>query len=237
MQNSIAARAGRWSAAHRKKAVLGWLVFVVLATVLGGMVGQRTIAEEDYGNGESRVADQAIAAAGFPEEADEQVLVQGKGSVRIGDPAFTAAVRDVTERLERTEHVRDVESPLARGNAGQLSKDGRSALVTFTIPDDDDVAEERVEAALAATAAAQRAHPEVRIAQFGDASAGKALSEAFDEDFQRAEFLSLPITLVILVVAFGALVAAGLPLLLGLTAVAALDAAAATSGRACSSPA
>jgi RND superfamily putative drug exporter len=78
-----------------------------------------------------------------------------------------------------------------------------------------------VDATLVATAAAQRAHPEVTIAQFGDASAGKALSEAFEEDFQRAEFLSLPITLVILVVAFGALVAAGLPLLLGLTAVAA----------------
>jgi RND superfamily putative drug exporter len=221
-KQSLAARAGRWSAAHRKKAILGWLVFVVLATVLGGMVGQRTIAEEDYGNGQSKVADQAIAAAGFPEEAGEQVLVQGKGSVKVGDPAFTAAVRDVTERLEGTAHVRDLQSPLAEGNAGQLSKDGRSALVTFAIADDDDgIAEQRVDATLAATAAAQRAHPEVSIAQFGDASAGKALSEAFDEDFQRAEFLSLPITLVILVVAFGALVAAGLPLLLGLTAVAA----------------
>ena len=69
------------------------------------------------------------------------------------------------------------------------------------------------------TAAAQKAHPELRIEQFGDASAAKALNASFEKDFQRAETLSLPITLLILVVAFGALIAAGVPLLLGLTAV------------------
>jgi uncharacterized membrane protein YdfJ with MMPL/SSD domain len=59
----------------------------------------------------------------------------------------------------------------------------------------------------------------VLLGEFGDASAEKEIGEAFDEDFQKAEFLSLPITLLILLVAFGALVAAGLPLLLGATAV------------------
>ena len=57
------------------------------------------------------------------------------------------------------------------------------------------------------------------VGQFGDASANKALSKSFSDDFKKAEFLSLPITLIILIVAFGALVAAGVPLLLGLTAV------------------
>ena len=128
-------------------------------------------------------------------------------------------MRDVVSRLEATRHVTDVQSPLAKGNEGQLSKDGRSALVTFEIPGDDEAAAERVDASLAATAAAQRAHPELRIEQFGGASADKALSKAFDDDFKRAEFLSIPITLLILLVAFGALVAAGLPLLLALTAV------------------
>ena len=59
------------------------------------------------------------------------------------------------------------------------------------------------------------------VGQFGDASADKAISKAFEEDFQKAEVLSLPITLIILIVAFGSLVAAGVPLLLGITAVAA----------------
>jgi uncharacterized membrane protein YdfJ with MMPL/SSD domain len=216
---NLAARAGRWSAKHRKTAIFGWLAFVVVAFVIGGAVGQQTIADEDYGNGSSKKADQAIANADYKETADEQVLVQGKGSVKIGDPAFTAAVEDTVSRLEATRNVEKVESPLADGNDGQLSEDGRSALITFEIPGDDDQVEERVDPTLAATKAAQDANPEVYVGQFGDASADKAISQAFEDDFQKAEVLSLPITLLILVVAFGALVAAGVPLLLGLTAV------------------
>jgi uncharacterized membrane protein YdfJ with MMPL/SSD domain len=216
---NLASRAARWSAGHRKTAIFGWLAFVVIAVFLAGSVGQKTIADEDYGNGSSKTADQAIAAANFRDSAEEQVLVQGKGSVKVGDPQFTAAVKDVVARLGDTAHVDKIESPLAKGNEGQLSKDGRSALVTFEIPGDDDVAEDRVDATLAATAAAQKANPAVFVGQFGDASSDKAISKAFEDDFKKAEGLSLPITLLILIVAFGALVAAGVPLLLGLTAV------------------
>ena len=215
----LAARAGRWSARHRKTAIFGWLAFVVIAFAIGGAVGQQTIPEEDYGNGSSKVADQAIANANFADASEEQVLVQGKGSVKIGDPAFNAAVEDVVQRLEATPHVDKIESPLAKGNEGQLSDDGRSGLVTFEVAGDEDQVGDRVDPTLAATEAAQEANPDVFIGQFGDASADEAISKAFEEDFQRAEVLSLPITLIILIVAFGALVAAGVPLLLGLTAV------------------
>jgi uncharacterized membrane protein YdfJ with MMPL/SSD domain len=217
----LAARAAHWSARHRKTAIFGWLAFVVVAFVLGGSVGTKSIADEDMGNGSSKVADQAIAKANFPDKDSEQVLVQSRNGLRAGDPAFKAAVADLSARLGRTPHVREIESPYAKGNQGQIARDGRSALVTFTIPGDDDVAKARVGATLATTAAAQQAHPQLRIEQFGGASADKALSKSFDDDFQKAETLSLPITLLILVVAFGALIAAGVPLLLGLTAVAA----------------
>lgn len=219
MQRNLAARAGAWSAKHRKQAILGWIVFVILATVAGGAVGQRQLKDSESGNGQSRVADEAIDAAGFPDEATEQVLVQGKGSLSSKDPRFEAAVRDVTRRLNATQHVTDVQSPLRTGNEGQIAGDGRSAVVQFKVPGDQDAVDDRVTSSLAAVAAAQRAHPEVRIEQFGGASADKAISKSFEDDFQRAEFLSVPITLLILLVAFGALVAAGLPLLLGLTAV------------------
>jgi RND superfamily putative drug exporter len=69
-------------------------------------------------------------------------------------------------------------------------------------------------------AQAQAEHPGLRIEQFGDASAGKALSAEFEKSFKKAEQLSLPITLLILILAFGALVAAGIPLLLAMSAVA-----------------
>ena len=132
-KNNLAARAGRWSAQHRKRAILGWILFVVLATVVGGAVGQRMLADEDMGNGESRAADQAVAAAGFPKETGEQVLVQAKGKDANHDARFTAAVDDVVTRLDAAPHVKEVKSPYAKGNEGQLSRDGSAALVTFKL--------------------------------------------------------------------------------------------------------
>ena len=83
---NLAARAGRWSAQHRKTAILGWILFVVLATVLGGKVGLNDIDESAQGNGESKRGDMIVDAAGFPDQAGEQVLVQGKGAIKAGDP-------------------------------------------------------------------------------------------------------------------------------------------------------
>ena len=213
----LAARAGRWSAQHRKQAILGWIAFVVIATIAGGAIGQKQLNREQTGNGQSRIAEEAIAA-GFPKQASEQVLVQRTGAT-AGDPQLSNAAQDVARRLRATAHVSDVHSPDQAGGQGLISKDGSAVLVTFNIAGDEKLVQDRVDATLAATAAAQRAHPGVRIEQFGGASAAKALSKAFEKDFQRAEYLSLPITLIILVVAFGALVAAGLPLLLAVTAV------------------
>ena len=217
-QHNLAARAGRWSAAHRRVAVLGWLAFVIVAYAIGGAVGQRHIANDQMGNGDSLAARQLITRA-FPKQASEMVLVQGHGLVAIGNPAYEAAIRDVVHRLRALPSVRNVRSPLVQANFGQLSYDGRSALVQFDVPGDEQQARDRVGASLAAVAAAQRAHPGIRIEQFGDASANKALNKLFESDFRKAEVTSLPVTMAILLIAFGALVAAGIPLLLGLTAV------------------
>jgi uncharacterized membrane protein YdfJ with MMPL/SSD domain len=214
---NLAARAGRWSARHRKIAIFGWLAFVAIAVVGGGAAGLNTFAWQENGPGEAGRADKAIFDH-FPRHAEETVLVQtASGTTR--DPAFRAAVTDVQRRLERTRYVEHVKSPFAAGNAGQISRDNRSALVSFQLAGDFDVVKDRVDAPLKTVAAAAAAHPGLRIEQFGDASAGKALSKVFEEDFKKAETLSLPITLLILVIAFGSLVAAGLPLLLALSAV------------------
>jgi RND superfamily putative drug exporter len=219
-KRNLAARAAYWSARHRKIAIGGWLAFVVIAFVLGGAIGTKELADEDTGNGSSRVADTAISKADFPDKSDEQVLIQARGGkATVDDPAFKAAVDTVVTGLKDAPHTAEVASPFADGNQGQISADRRSALVTFSIPGDGDLADTRVESSLNATAAAQKAHPDLRIEQFGDASADKSLGASLDDDFKRAEFLSLPITMLILIVAFGALVAAGVPLLLAITAV------------------
>ena len=81
---NLAARVGRWSAQHRKAAIIGWVLFVVLAVVVGGKIGQNDLDESAAGSGESKRGDMIVKAAGFPERAGEQVLVQGRAS---GDPA------------------------------------------------------------------------------------------------------------------------------------------------------
>ena len=216
--NNIAARAGRWSAQNRKKAIVGWLVFVIAAVFIGGSVGTQTLGEDDYEIGESGRAD-AVVSDHFPDKGSESVLVQSQNGARNDDAEFRQVVQTVVTRLEGTENVRNVQSPYAEDSQGALSEDGKSALVTFELPGDE--YDKTVEPSLAVTAALDKQESSFRIEQFGDGSADKALSEAFAEDFQRAEVTSLPITLIILILAFGALLAAFVPLVLAITAVAA----------------
>jgi uncharacterized membrane protein YdfJ with MMPL/SSD domain len=215
---NLAARAGRWSAQHRKKAIFGWLAFVIVAVFIGGSVGTKNLGDSDFGIGESGRADKAVSDH-FPDKGAESVLVQSRDGARTGDASFRAAVNDVVGRLGRTKNVQNVRSPYGPDSAGQLSQDGRSALVTFELPGDDPAA--KVDPSLNAVSSVAAQHPSFRIEQFGDGSADKALSKAFEDDFRRAEFTSLPITLVILILAFGALLAAFVPLVLAITAVAA----------------
>jgi uncharacterized membrane protein YdfJ with MMPL/SSD domain len=214
---NFAARAGRWSARHRKIAIFGWLAFVLAAFVIGGNLGTKTLDELDLGVGDSGRAAKVVDKA-FPEVAGEQVFVQSKAHTTT-DPEYRAAIRDIERRLAANPEVREVKSPYAKDNPGQLSKDGHSALVNFEMRGTVDQAQDKVDSVLATTAAAQKAHPGFRIDQFGSASAGKEVDQMFADDLHKAETISLPVTMIILLLAFGALVAAGLPLLLGLTAV------------------
>jgi uncharacterized membrane protein YdfJ with MMPL/SSD domain len=216
---NIAARFGRWSAHHWKTAVIGWIVFVVASVALGSAIGTKKLSDANSGVGSSGHADKVLDRE-FPRPASEQVLVQSKSST-VRDPGFRAAVNDVSAHMARTGLVKNIRSPLAAANSGQVSKDGHSALVTFDVKGDSDKADDKADRLMAATAAVQRAHPGLRIEEAGDATADKALSKSFSDDFARARTLSLPITLAILIVAFGALVAAGIPVLLAITGVAA----------------
>jgi RND superfamily putative drug exporter len=213
----LAARAGGWSARHRKTAIWGWLAFVVVAFAIGGAVGTKTLDNSQTGVGESGRADKTIRNAS-PKHADETVLVQGKG-ITARDPAFRAAVADVQRRLANVPHTGSFEGPYKPGNLNQISRDGRSALIRFRIAGDDTQVQDRVGAALASVSAAGRAHPATSMGEFGDASSEKQLEKVIGDDFGRALVTSLPITLLILLIAFGALVAASVPLLLALTAV------------------
>src|SRR4051794_28274306 len=209
-KRNLAARMGTWSAAHWKTATFGWLAFVVVAFGLGSQIGTKQIDPNAKGPGESGRMDK-ILDAGFKQPAGESVLIQNR-SLQTGTPAFAAAVGDVVARLSKVAVVRNVRAP-------EIAGDRHAVLVDFDISGDKDTAADRLDPVLANVDDAAKAHPSFFVGEFGDASAAKGVDTAFADDLKSAGALSIPLTLIILVVAFGALVAAGIPLLLALTAV------------------
>jgi uncharacterized membrane protein YdfJ with MMPL/SSD domain len=217
--SNLAARAARWSASHWKTAVLGWIVFVAAAFALTFFVQSRQLTDVQMSSGNSKVAEEIIAGAGLAQSDGESVIIQHP-TQRAADPAFRAVVRDVATRLGGMPNVDRLQSPLA-GPAGQglVSKDGHSALVIFQVPGSPSQTSDRVGPIMDAVRDLQRSHPGYVVEEFGGASGNRELDATIGKDLSRAEQLSLPVTLLILVVAFGALVAASIPVLLAFTAV------------------
>jgi RND superfamily putative drug exporter len=215
--NNLAARMGRWSANHWKSATFGWLAFVLVAFALGGIAGTKSIDSNEPGPGESGQMEK-ILDEGFKQPASESIFIQS-GSLTVEDAAFTAVIEDVVRRIETLDDVQNVQSPLDPANADQIAASGRAALVDFEIRGDADDAADKVGPIQDRVAVAQKMHPEFFIGEFGNASAEDAVVTAYGDDLGKAGTLSLPITLIILVIAFGSLIAAGIPLLLALTAV------------------
>jgi RND superfamily putative drug exporter len=207
----IAARAGHWSAANRKKAIGIWIAFVVVALVGGGAVGQRDLTDAESGVGQSKSAEMTLDKKGPKDPATESVLIRSETQT-VTTPGFTAAVQNVRHQLESSKDV-------ARVYAAKSAADGHAALVNADLKGDPDKADETADATFAAVAKAKRASPGFQIGVAGDGTANKQLNDSISSDFTKAETLSIPITLLILVVAFGALVAAGIPVILAISAV------------------
>jgi uncharacterized membrane protein YdfJ with MMPL/SSD domain len=217
--NNIAARMGRWSAGHWKTAVFGWLAFVVVALAIGQMVGTKQIDQHDSNVGQSRKADHMLRDAGFqPDPQTEIVLIQSK-SRTASDPAFRAVVADVVGSVDSSTAITDLRSPYGKGNDGQISADGHSAMVTWRMKGDLDAATKRIPALTTATDKVAKAHPDFYVGEAGSVSSEKAVTDAFNSQLAKAGERSIPLTLAILLIVFGAIIAAGVPLLLALSAV------------------
>ncbi|MBV9683367.1 MAG: MMPL family transporter, partial [Solirubrobacterales bacterium] len=215
--SNLAARMGRWSAQHRKKAILGWLAFVVIAVIAGMQIGMRMLSTTDSLTGESAVAQRILSDAGYGDTADETVLVESSAHT-IRDPQFRDTVRATVHAVSGQHWVSDVRSPLDRGGAMLVSRDGHSALVQFNVRGDMLQTMDRVAPVLRAVAGVQTSHQGFRVEEFGTASFGKAANDSAGKDFSHAEILAIPVTVLILLLAFGAFLAAILPVVLALTA-------------------
>jgi RND superfamily putative drug exporter len=216
---NIAARMGRWSASHRKTAIFGWLAFVIGALVIGVAVGQKTIDEKEANVGQAHKADQILKHAGFAqsERLTEIVLVQSKTQT-VADAGFRRTVGDVASAVapfKTVHHLRWSLSP----KSGQVSRDEHTALVEWDMTGKLKTAEGQIDPLTRTVESVARAHPGFYVGEAGAVSSSKALNKLFNEQLGQAGVRSLPLTLLILLLVFGSLLAAWIPLMLGLQAV------------------
>ncbi|MFK4223795.1 MMPL family transporter [Streptomyces sp. NPDC019890] len=213
-QRNLAASLGGWSARHRKTAVFGWLFAVIALTVLGGMAGQQNLTEADYGTGESGRAARILVDAGIRTPAAEMVLVHSD-RLTADKTEFKKAVTDAVAAVKGTGLAEKIGDPY---QTGAVSKDKHDALIQFSVKGDPDTAADRIKPVIDALATTDEAHSAVTLGEYGAASGLKGINDSLGEDFTRAEYTAVPVALGILLVVFGALLAAVLPLVLAITA-------------------
>ncbi|GAA2261753.1 MMPL family transporter [Streptomyces atrovirens] len=205
-------RIARWSATHPWSAIGLWAVFVAACLFLGGAAGTNALSDEESGVRESGLAGRIVHSGDFPEKAEENVLITAADGGALDPAAAQDAAADVTRRMKALTGVESVGRPVTSPN-------GRALLVPVTMKGDTENADRRVQPLLDAGAATEDAHEGLRVEQVGTGSTAKGLSDTLGEDFERAELISLPLTLLILLVVFGAVIAAGVPVVLALSCV------------------
>lgn len=204
-------RVARWSATHPWRAIGMWVVFVAVCFAAGGWAGTNKATGADMAIGESGRATTIIDGGDFDEHAKENVLITAR-SGELDRAEAQAAATDAARRLSGLAEVEKVGDPVP-------SRDGTALLVPVTMAGDPDGASDRVGVLIDETAAVQRDHPAVRVEQVGGPSINKGINQQVADDLSKAELISLPVTLVIMLIAFGAIIAAGVPVLLAMSAV------------------
>ncbi|MGZ0151761.1 MMPL family transporter [Kribbella sp. WER1] len=209
-RGQLTVRAARWSATHPWRAIAMWLVVVAACFALGSVTGTKKSTDE--GNiGEVTRADTIVKSGNFDDPDVESVLITAPSGT-LDQAAARTAAGTVIQQMRALGGVAEVAQPMP-------SPKGDAVIVRVTLKDSD--GDNRVQPLLDTTAQVQRQYPDLRIEEVGGLSISKALNETLGKDFKRAEMFSLPVTLAILLLAFGALIAASVPVLLALSAVAA----------------
>jgi len=208
-------RLGRFTYRRRWWVLAAWALLVLLAIPLAprapGVLSPGGFSLADLES--SRAEALLVQQLGAPPSA--LVLVyQSTGAARAGDPAFEAAVRAETAGVAAAPYVRQVESHLLAPR--QVSADGRVAYDIVLL----DIAPDSSPAALPGIEAALRPAPGVRVSLAGGPAFYGDIQTVSESDLRRAELVSLPLAALALVLVFGSLVAAGVPLVIGGAAVA-----------------
>ena len=206
-------RLGRWAARRRWWVVGAWLILLVVAVPLAiqtsGALRSGGFIREDLESARSKKL--LHSEIGLPEAAVAVVL--HSGTLRAGEPAFELAAAQAVATVADAPHVRGVVSHLLA--TSQISADGHTAYDLIYLDlraDDSPLALPGIRAALV--------HPEgLEVGLAGGAAFYGDVQEVSESDLRRSEIISLPLAALALLIVFGSVVAASLPLAIGGAAV------------------
>ncbi|WP_433420334.1 MMPL family transporter [Microtetraspora malaysiensis] len=209
----LTVRVAGWSAAHPWRAIIGWFLLVALCLGAGAAVGTRSASTEDYRVGEAGRAEAMAAAGDLQRRPVEYVTVRAR-SGPLDVAASRAVVKDLTARMTALPEVAHVDPPVR-------SLDGSVLRVDVTMKGEELDARKHVDALLDQTSQVQKEHPNLVVEETGSPSISKGVDKQRGDDLALSEAITLPITLVTLLLVFGSVVMAGVPLLLALSSIAA----------------
>ncbi|MFH9723648.1 MMPL family transporter [Streptomyces sp. NPDC017254] len=206
-------RMARWSARHPWSAIVGWFVFVVLCLGAGIAAGTDEATTKDFWVGEAGHAESMATEGGLQRRPTEHVLISAK-SGPLDPAAAAAAVRELTDRMTGLPEVDSVAAPVR-------SEDGGTLRVTVVLKGAELEGRKNVVPLLEQTAKVAAGHPDLVVEETGSPAISKGVNDQRDDDLALSERITLPVTLVILLIVFGSVVMAGVPLLLALSSIAA----------------
>ena len=208
---------GRFSVRRRKGILVATACFVVLSGALGaGVFDKLQRGGFDDPHSESSRAEATIEDT-FGQGDPNLVLLVTAHDGNVDSPESSAAGSDITTRLDAIEHVGSVGSYWSLGAPPPLrSTEGDHALVLARIEGDDRDVDDALAAVHDTLEGEQGA---VTVGLSGREPVFAEIGETIEQDLVRAEAIVIPITLILLVLVFGSLVAASLPLLVGLVSI------------------
>ncbi len=205
------ARLGRWAATHFRRVLVAWLL-VLLGFGFFAIHVENALAGAGWQSSNSQsVAARAIIEkhfSGLGATGLQVVVVDHHGPV-ASDPQAQAIVAKATNVLRNDPRLSTVVSPQA---GVSLSRDGRTAVITAGSAADSNKMVQAADAV--ATPLSKLSTSSVTVTLTGDSALWANFNTANRSAMLRSEMLSWPVTIIILIIAFGSLVAAGLPLLL-----------------------
>jgi RND superfamily putative drug exporter len=231
MTMSITGRIARTAAARPWLTISVWLVVIGASIVAAGSLGDVVTQEERVlvatDSDRATELDTLHRAAEQASKGASETFVVTAADARFGDPAFTSALEEVAETIRPIDGVRTVSVPTADAPF-PVSEAGDVALVTATV----DSAEDSEVGASLVSATEDLSIDGFAVTNFGEATGAAVVEALSEETLIKGEVIGIGVAIIILIIVFGALVAAGVPLLVAIVSIITAVGATAIVGRA-----